>query len=86
MVLGMLLRQDCVLPNLYVGTLTRDKFLESLDMGLTAADITTFLQQHAHPQVSRRVPSVPEVGTCEACIQPAGQQPDIMASFYCRSM
>lgn len=61
MVLSMMLRQDCVLPNLYVGTLTRDKFLEALELGLSAADITTFLQQHAHPQIARRVPSVPEV-------------------------
>lgn len=61
LVLSMMLRQDCVLPNLYVGTLTRDKFLEALDLGLAAAEVTTFLQQHAHPEVSRRVPCVPEV-------------------------
>lgn len=60
-VLSRLMRTDCLLPNLYVGTLTRETFMEALEMGITAADVTRFLQQHAHPQVARRVPSVPEV-------------------------
>lgn len=30
-------------------------------MGITAEDVARFLQQHAHPQVARRVPAVPEV-------------------------
>lgn len=62
-VLQRLMRTDCLLPNLYVGTLTRETFMEALEAGLKANDITAFLQQHAHPQVARRVPTVPEVGT-----------------------
>eukprot|EP00879_Flechtneria_rotunda_P028645 GHRR01030847.1.p1 GENE.GHRR01030847.1~~GHRR01030847.1.p1 ORF type:complete len:137 (+),score=47.01 GHRR01030847.1:394-804(+) len=54
------MRTDCLLPNLYVGTLTREVFLDALELGITAADVTTFLQQHAHPQVARRMPAVPE--------------------------
>jgi transcription initiation factor TFIIH subunit 4 len=61
-ILAKLMRTDCLLPNLYVGTLTREHFLEALEMGITSADITTFLQQHTHPQVAKRVPPVPEVG------------------------
>ena len=60
-VLSQLMRTDCLLPNLYVGTLTRETFMAALDMGLTSIDVIRFLQQHAHPQVARRVPSVPEV-------------------------
>jgi transcription initiation factor TFIIH subunit 4 len=56
------MRTDCLLPNLYVGTLTREHFMAALEMGLTALDVTRFLQQHAHPQVARRVITVPEVG------------------------
>eukprot|EP00879_Flechtneria_rotunda_P023323 GHRR01024672.1.p1 GENE.GHRR01024672.1~~GHRR01024672.1.p1 ORF type:complete len:306 (+),score=114.27 GHRR01024672.1:880-1797(+) len=59
-VLSRLMRTDCLLPNLYVGTLTREVFLDALELGITAADVTTFLQQHAHPQVARRMPAVPE--------------------------
>ena len=54
-------RLDCALPNLFVGTLTRDSVQRALAKGLSANDIIGFLQGHAHPQVAARVPSVPEV-------------------------
>lgn len=54
-------RLDCVLPNLFVGTLTRDSVQRALAKGMSGTDIVGFLQQHAHPQVTGRVPSVPEV-------------------------
>jgi transcription initiation factor TFIIH subunit 4 len=60
-VLARLMRTDCLLPNLFVGSLTRETFLAALELGISAGDVTAFLQQHAHPQVARRVPSVPEV-------------------------
>lgn len=66
-VLSRLMRTDCLLPNLYVGTLTREAFMTALEAGLTAADITHFLQQHAHPQVARRAPTVPEVCGADGC-------------------
>ncbi|KIZ06628.1 RNA polymerase II transcription factor B subunit 2 [Monoraphidium neglectum] len=53
-------RLDCALPNLFVGTLTRDSVQHALGKGMTADDIIGFLQSHAHPQVAARVPSVPE--------------------------
>jgi hypothetical protein len=54
-------RLDCALPNLFVGTLTRDSVQRALARGVTADDVIGFLQAHAHPQVAGRVPSVPEV-------------------------
>ena len=54
-------RLDCALPNLFVGTLTRDSVQRALGKGMTADDIIGFLQSHAHPQVAARIPSVPEV-------------------------
>ncbi|KAI8463783.1 MAG: transcription factor Tfb2-domain-containing protein [Monoraphidium minutum] len=53
-------RLDCALPNLFVGTLTRDSVQRALGKGMTADDIIGFLQSHAHPQVAARMPSVPE--------------------------
>jgi transcription initiation factor TFIIH subunit 4 len=60
-VLARLMRTDCLLPNLYVGTLTRETFMEALEAGLGAEDVTNFLRAHAHPQVASRVVAVPEV-------------------------
>jgi transcription initiation factor TFIIH subunit 4 len=54
-------RLDCALPNLFVGTLTRDSVQRALARGVTADDIVGFLTAHAHPQVAHRVPPVPEV-------------------------
>lgn len=59
-VLARLMRTDCLLPNLYVGTLTRETFMEALEAGLGAEDVTNFLRAHAHPQVASRVVAVPE--------------------------
>jgi len=53
-------RLDCALPNLFVGTLTRDSVQRALTKGMSADDVIGFLQSHAHPQVAGRVPSVPE--------------------------
>ena len=53
-------RLDCALPNLFVGTLTRDSVQAALARGVGADDVVGFLQGHAHPQVAGRVPSVPE--------------------------
>lgn len=53
-------RLDCALPNMFVGTLTRDSVQRALGKGMTADSIVDFLQSHAHPQVASRIPSVPE--------------------------
>ncbi|GBF95756.1 general transcription factor IIH subunit 4-like [Raphidocelis subcapitata] len=53
-------RLDCALPNLFVGTLTRDSVQRALEHGVTADDVIGFLGAHAHPQVAGRMPSVPE--------------------------
>ncbi len=63
-ILGQFCHTDCLLPNLYVGTLTRESVHRALAQGLTAQQIISFLQQHAHPHVAKRVPVVPEVSSC----------------------
>lgn len=39
-------------PNLVVGVLTRDSVRQALRGGITAEQIISYLEQHAHPNVS----------------------------------
>lgn len=54
-------RCECLLPNLFVGTLTRQSVNDALKAGLTAESIVSYLVLHAHPRVMHRAPVVPEV-------------------------
>ena len=61
-VLDLFVRCEAVLPNLYIGTLTRDSVIAALGRGLDAEQLLTFLRRHAHPRALERSPVVPEVG------------------------
>ena len=58
------MRAECRLPNLFVGTLTRESVTQALEFGVQADQIVSFMQQHAHPHVLHKVPVVPEVRAC----------------------
>ena len=60
-ILRLFVRCEAILPNLFVGTVTRESVLGALKCGLSAEDIVGYLRSHAHPQVTARVPVVPEV-------------------------
>ena len=60
-ILRLFVRAECRLPNLFVGTLTRESVTQALDFGVQADQIVSFMQQHAHPHVLHKVPIVPEV-------------------------
>ena len=60
-ILKLFVRAECRLPNLFVGTLTRESVTQALEFGVQADQIITFMQQHAHPHVLHKVPVVPEV-------------------------
>ena len=60
-VLDLFVRCEAVLPNLYIGTLTRDTVSAALARGLDAENLLTFLNAHAHPQAAQRGRPVPEV-------------------------
>ncbi len=64
--LRLFCRCECVLPNLFVGVLTRDSVTAALACGLTAEHIVGYLREHAHPHVVARSPIVPEVGFLSA--------------------
>lgn len=46
-------------PNLVVGVLTRDSVRQALRGGITAEQIISYLEQHAHPNVSALEPECP---------------------------
>ena len=59
-ILRLFVRCECLMPNLFVGTITRESVLAALKCGLAAEDIVGYLRAHAHAQVAARVPVVPE--------------------------
>ncbi|KAK9793768.1 hypothetical protein WJX73_008837 [Symbiochloris irregularis] len=60
-VLDLFVRCEAVLPNLYIGTLTRESVIAALAKGLDSEQLLTFLRRHAHPRALQRSPVVPEV-------------------------
>ncbi|KAL4458190.1 hypothetical protein ABPG75_013055 [Micractinium tetrahymenae] len=62
-VLRIFVRCDALLPNLVVGTVTRDSASAALALGITATQMADFLRQHAHPRAAAKHPVVPAVVT-----------------------
>ncbi|KAE8716937.1 putative rnf5 [Hibiscus syriacus] len=59
-ILRLFSRVEYQLPNLIVGSMTKESLYNAFENGITAEQIVTFLQQNAHPRVAEKVPSVPE--------------------------
>ncbi|KAI7745128.1 hypothetical protein M8C21_022039 [Ambrosia artemisiifolia] len=64
-ILRLFARIEYQLPNLIVGSITKENLYQAFQNGITADQasikyIVSFLQQNAHPRVAERVPSVPE--------------------------
>ena len=60
-ILRIFVRCDALLPNLFVGTLTRESVKSALEVGISADQVVGFLRQHAHPRVAAKAPVVPLV-------------------------
>jgi transcription initiation factor TFIIH subunit 4 len=60
-ILRLFVRCDVLLPNLFVGTITRESATGALESGVGAEQIIGYLRQHAHARVANRVPIVPGV-------------------------
>lgn len=60
-ILELFCRVDCILPNLFVGTLTRETVQAAVGTGVTADDIVAYLTNHAHPHIAHKNRVVPEV-------------------------
>ncbi|KAH9304490.1 hypothetical protein KI387_008894, partial [Taxus chinensis] len=59
-ILRLFSRLEYQLPNLVVGAITKESLYKAFANGITGDQIISFLQQHAHPRVAQRLPSVPE--------------------------
>lgn len=62
-ILRLFTRCECILPNLFVGILTRESVVGALASSLSADQIVGYLRQHAHSHVAGRSPVVPEVSS-----------------------
>lgn len=60
-ILRLFVRCDVLLPNLFVGTITRASAIAALESGVGAEQIIGYLRQHAHARVANRIPIVPGV-------------------------
>ena len=54
------MRLEYVLPNLIVGSLTRDSIQAAVDHAISASEIIGFLERNAHPRMASQVPVLPE--------------------------
>ncbi|KAL0910621.1 hypothetical protein M5K25_021621 [Dendrobium thyrsiflorum] len=59
-ILRLFSRIEYQLPNLIVGSITKESLYTAFENGITADQIISFLQQNAHPRIAERVPTVPE--------------------------
>lgn len=60
-ILKLFIKCEVLLPNLFVGTITRDSIMAALEFGIGAEQILGFLYNHAHTRVAKNVPVVPTV-------------------------
>lgn len=59
-VLASFARIEYVLPDLIVGSLTRQTVHRAVDAGVSAAEIEAFLKRNAHPRMAAQAPVLPE--------------------------
>ena len=59
-ILQLFVHKDCLLPNMFVGTLTAKSVTGALERGITAEMLVRYLTEHSHPKVAHRAPVVPE--------------------------
>jgi transcription initiation factor TFIIH subunit 4 len=62
------------MPNMAIGKITKEKVRGAFKMGIKASQIVDFLVLHAHPQVRRRAPVIPENVTDELALWEAELQ------------
>jgi len=58
--LSLFLEIECVLPNMVIGSITRDSVRNSFAKGITSAQIIHFMEHNAHPLCRKRHKLVPD--------------------------
>lgn len=59
-ILQLFAKTDCLLPNVFVGTLTGKSVTEALNRKISSGMIIRYLEEHRHPKVAHRSPVLPE--------------------------
>ncbi|XP_020247553.1 RNA polymerase II transcription factor B subunit 2 isoform X1 [Asparagus officinalis] len=59
-ILRLFSRIEYQLPNLIVGSITKESLYNAFENGITSDQIISFLQQNAHPRVAEKTPAIPE--------------------------
>ncbi|KAL3681904.1 hypothetical protein R1sor_024860 [Riccia sorocarpa] len=62
-ILRLFVRLEYQLPNLVVGSLTKESVSTAFASGISSDQMVTFLTKHAHPHAASKVPVVPETVT-----------------------
>lgn len=62
-ILRLFERVEYKLPNLVVGIITRESCNNAFSSGISANQVVSYLEKHAHPHVAQRKPVVPETVT-----------------------
>lgn len=57
--LQLFAKTECLLPNMFVGTLTGKSVTEALNKSITSAMIIKYLEDHRHPKIAHRHPVLP---------------------------
>jgi hypothetical protein len=66
-VLQLFAKTDCLLPNMFVGTLTGKSVTEALNRSITSQMIIKYLEDHRHPKVAHRNPILPSAVKDQVC-------------------
>jgi Transcription factor Tfb2 (p52) C-terminal domain/Transcription factor Tfb2 len=59
-ILQLFARTDCLLPNMFVGTLTGKSVTEAVQRGITSEMIIRYLEERRHPRTAHRRSAIPE--------------------------
>jgi len=62
-ILSLFVKLNYHLPNMAVGSITRESIRTALANGISAEQIIKFLNQNVHPQLANDVPAIPETVT-----------------------
>ena len=73
-ILRFFTRPDYLLPNLYVGALTRESVVTAQRAGISGEQIVAYLRSHAHPKVAQRQPPVPDTVIDQVLLWAKGSQ------------
>ena len=74
-ILRLFVRIEYLLPNLIVGSLTRESIQAAGEQGIPASEIISFLERNAHPRMANQSPVLPETAVNQVRVTLASLRP-----------